>query len=88
MGCRVRPADWPAGASPRSHSAQSFQLSRFVTVSYSAEQVDAVDRADSALGSLITKGNYLGSGSHGVNPSGTSAYNSIDIGLIHVVCAN
>ena len=40
--------------------------------------------ATSALGHLITKGSYLGQGLHGNTPSGTSAYFSVDIGLLHI----
>jgi len=43
------------------------------------------DTSTSALGSLLTKGTYYGMGSHGASPSGTSRYNSIDIGLFHIV---
>ena len=41
--------------------------------------------ATTSLGHLLTKGSYYGGGSHGPTPSGTSRYNSVDIGLIHLV---
>lgn len=43
------------------------------------------DTSTTALGSLLTKGTYYGVGSHGSMPSGTSRYNSVDIGLFHIV---
>jgi hypothetical protein len=43
------------------------------------------DSSTTALGSLLTKGTYYGVGSHGSVPSGTSRYNSVDIGLFHIV---
>lgn len=33
---------------------------------------------------MITKGSFLAQGIHGTTPSGTSAYFSVDIGLIHI----
>ena len=44
-----------------------------------------VDTSTTALGSFLTKGSYYGVGSHGSKPSGTSRYNSVDIGLFHIV---
>ena len=41
--------------------------------------------ATSALGHLLSKGLYLSSGSHGAQPSGSSRYFSVDVGLVHVV---
>jgi hypothetical protein len=40
--------------------------------------------ATSALGHLLTKGTYLAPGLHGTTPSGSSAYFSVDVGLIHI----
>jgi len=48
-------------------------------------QEEPLDTATTALGSLLTKGTYYGVGSHGPRPSGTSRYNSVDIGLFHIV---
>ena len=33
---------------------------------------------------MLTKGTYLAPGLHGTTPSGTSAYFSVDVGLIHI----
>lgn len=41
--------------------------------------------ATSALGHLLSKGLYLSPGSHGAQPSKSSRYFSVDVGLIHVV---
>jgi hypothetical protein len=41
--------------------------------------------ANSALGHLLTKGSLLGAGVHGSQPSGTSQWYSVDLGLIHLV---
>jgi hypothetical protein len=40
--------------------------------------------ATSGLGHLLTKGTYLAPGLHGTTPSGSSAYFSVDVGLIHI----
>lgn len=40
--------------------------------------------AISGLGHLLTKGTYLAPGLHGTTPSGSSAYFSVDVGLIHI----
>ena len=40
--------------------------------------------ATSALGHLLTKGTYLAPGIHGTTPSGSSAYFSVDVGLVHI----
>ena len=45
-------------------------------------QEQAVDTASTALGSLLTKGQFYGAGVHGWTPAGPSRYNSIDIGLM------
>lgn len=49
------------------------------------QQPDVRDTATTALGHLLTKGTYHAAGLHGSTPSGTSRYNSIDIGLFHIV---
>jgi len=41
--------------------------------------------ATSGLGHLLTKGMLLAAGSHGANPSGTSQWTSVDLGLLHIV---
>jgi len=41
--------------------------------------------ATSALGSILSRGNHHGAGSHGHVPSGTSRFYSVDFGLIHFV---
>ena len=40
--------------------------------------------ASTALAHMLTKGSYLAPGLHGTTPSGTSAYFSVDLGLVHI----
>jgi len=65
------------------HSTTERYLNQTFGVPYG--QQSALDTATTALGSLLTKGTFYGVGSHGSRPSGTSRYNSIDIGLFHIV---
>jgi len=64
-----------------SHSTTERYLNQTWGIAYGQES----DTATTALGSLLTKGTYYGVGSHGASPSGTSRYNSVDIGLFHIV---
>jgi hypothetical protein len=54
-------------------------------VAYGQAPAEGRSTATTALGHLLTKGTYYAAGLHGAAPSGTSRYNSVDIGLIHIV---
>ena len=43
-----------------------------------------ISTAESALGELLTRATFLGSGIHASVPSNTSRYFSIDVGLVHI----
>ena len=58
---------------------------RYLNQTWGVVYGQETDTATTALGSLLTKGTYYGVGSHGSSPSGTSRYNSVDIGLFHIV---
>ena len=49
-----------------------------------AEKEGLRDTATRALTHMLSKGSFLGASWHGTTPSGSSAYFSVDIGLMHI----
>ena len=59
-------------------------LNQTFGVAYGNPLVNSTSSASSALSHMLTKGTYLAPGLHGTTPSGTSAFFSVDVGLIHI----